>query len=104
MFHIEGIVFSEVFKRGPPLPFLLSCSKDCDFSGRRGGWRFLVLATTMIEIPVSLFSVQLTFESLYQSKMLLIKSNNKKQKTKKIQPLNTGDYFSYITSNAYVGV
>lgn len=41
-------------------------------------------AMTMIEMLVHLFSVKLTFESLYQSEMLLIESKKKKEKKKKI--------------------
>lgn len=87
----------------PPLSFSPFRSKDDDFKGRRGILRVLVPAMTMIEMLVHLFSVKLTFESLYQSEMLLIESKKKKKKRKKNQPLNMGGYFSYITSHVYLG-
>lgn len=49
----------------------------------------------MVEMPVNLFSVKLTFESLYMSSMLLIES--KKNATSKHVV-----YFSHVTSKLYV--
>lgn len=58
---------SEVLGRGTikdSLHFFCLPIQSCDFNGRRGILRFLMLAMAKIKMPVNLFSVILSFESV----------------------------------------